>query len=251
MDTLTTRYEQVLERLTRAAQSAKRNPAEITLIAVTKTWPAETVLAAYEVGMRHFGENRPEELAAKRTAVDQALGPQNGITWHLIGTLQSRKTHLAAAHADLFHALDRLKIGQRLGRELAENGRFLPTFLEINISGEASKSGLNVSQWEENATQQNELRTMVNMLRQLPSLPLIGLMTMAPWDAPEPVIRTVFQRTYTLARWLETAVLSASETTPLQLSMGMTDDFEIAIASGATHIRVGRAIFGQRPVSDL
>jgi pyridoxal phosphate enzyme (YggS family) len=192
--------------------------------------------------MRHFGENRPEELAEKQTTVARVLGPDSGIVWHQIGPAQSRKTGLVAAHADLFHALDRLKIAKRLGRELGENGRYLPTFLEVNISGEASKAGFPATDWEGAATQQAELRTIVQALATLPGLPLRGLMTMAPWHAPESEIRAVFRRTKALADWLN-ANAAANLT---WLSMGMTDDFEIAIEEGATHVRVGRAIFGER-----
>lgn len=243
MTELSERYTAVLERIAAAARRVGRQPADVTLVAVTKTWPAETVLAAYAAGMRHFGENRPEELAAKRTAVEQVLGMDSGIVWHQIGTLQSRKTGLTAVHADVFHALDRLKIAHRLARELTQNGRLLPTFLEVNVSGEASKSGFDVSNWAEDATQQDKIRTAVRTMNELPALPLRGLMTMAPWDAPEEEIRAVFRQTKRLADWLnemETAVHLTD------LSMGMTDDFELAVEEGATHVRVGRALFGTR-----
>ncbi|MCA9968781.1 MAG: YggS family pyridoxal phosphate-dependent enzyme [Anaerolineales bacterium] len=243
MTTLQERYEQVQDRIARAARRAGRSPADVTLVAVTKTWPAETLLAAYAAGMRHFGENRPEELAEKRPFVTTHLGPASGITWHLIGTLQSRKTRLAADHADLFHALDREKIAVRLSGHLQESARQLPVFLEVNVSGEGSKSGFDAFRWETDATQQARLRSVVETVAGLPRLRLTGLMTMAPWDAPEATIRRVFQRTHALARWLETAV---SGLTLPHLSMGMTDDFEIAIEEGATHVRVGRAIFGER-----
>lgn len=249
MDTLAERYEQVLERMTQAAQRAGRNPADITLVAVTKTWPAETAVAAYAAGMRHFGENRPEELAQKRTIVTASLphtvekDPDHAITWHLIGTLQSRKTDLAAAHADVFHALDRAKIASRLSTQVRTYNHQLPLFLEVNISGEMSKSGFIAHNWENDATQQEALRTIVQTIMKMPHIPLIGLMTMAPWNVPEDEIRAVFRRTRELAMWLETAVPGI--TLPY-LSMGMTDDFEIAIEEGATHIRVGRAIFGSR-----
>ncbi|MBE2199302.1 MAG: YggS family pyridoxal phosphate-dependent enzyme [Anaerolinea sp.] len=243
MDTLATRYEQVLERKTQAAQRAGRNPADITLVAVTKTWPAETIMAAYDVGMRHFGENRAEELAEKRPFVTPHIAPPDAITWHLIGPLQSRKTSLAAAHADVFHALDRLKIATRLAQQVGDLQRRLPLFLEVNVSGEMSKSGFAAHNWEKDATQQEKLRTIVRTVMEMPHIQLVGLMTMAPWDVPEEEIRAVFRRTRALAGWLETAVPHLSLP---YLSMGMTDDFEIAIAEGATHIRVGRAIFGDR-----
>lgn len=237
------RYKAVLERINRAAERVGRSPETITLVAVTKTWPADVVVAAYEAGMRHFGENRAEELADKRASVEAILGPNSGIFWHQIGTLQSRKTGLTAESADLFHALDRLKIARRLSSQLVANGRSLPTFLEVNISGEGSKSGFVAENWENDATQRENLRIAVETITELPGLSLQGLMTMAPWDAPEAVIRAVFRRTRELAAWLAAALPSANLT---QLSMGMTDDFEIAIEEGATHVRVGRAIFGSR-----
>ena len=239
------RHEVVRARMAAAAARAGRAADEVTLIAVTKTWPAQLVIEAYDAGLFHFGENRPEELAAKRPVVEAALGPTVGLTWHLIGTLQSRKSDLAAAHADVFHALDRDKIARRLAAELVERGRVLPAFVEVNLSGEETKSGLPMTRWEEDATQRAALRTMVSGLLAMPNLPPLGLMTMAPWDAPPDEIRTVFRRCRALAEWL------AGELPALPrpaLSMGMTDDFEIAIEEGATHVRVGRALFGEREV---
>ena len=247
MSTLKTRYQEVLQQIAQAAAAANRNPNDITLVAVTKTWPVETILEAYAAGMRHFGENRAEELAEKRPFVEAQLGPDSGIVWHFIGTLQSRKTNLIADHADVFHALDRLKIANRLSTRLQENGRAqthpLPTFLEINISGEMSKSGVNCVDWENNATQRAEIRNFGKTVAALPGLTLQGLMTMAPWDAEPEFIRTVFKRTRLLADWLAEEV---GVERPLALSIGMTDDYPLAIAEGATHVRVGRAIFGER-----
>ena len=243
MKQINERYQLVQQRMAQAAERAGRDPAGITLVAVTKTWPAAVVVAAYEAGMRHFGENRPEELAEKRPAVEAILGADSGIVWHCIGPLQSRKTNLAADHADVFHALDRLKIANRLSRQLEENGRSLPVFLEVNVSGEGSKAGFDASNWENSATQRQQLRKGIETVAELPGLHLQGLMTMAPWDVEETLIRSVFQRTRKLAAWLHEAAAPINVT---QLSMGMTDDFEIAIEEGATHVRVGRAIFGPR-----
>jgi pyridoxal phosphate enzyme (YggS family) len=148
-----------------------------------------------------------------------------------------------ADFADVFHALDRLKIANRLSKRLEENGRRLPTFLELNISGEMSKSGVNATDWENSATQRKEIRTFGETVAQLPGLSLQGLMTMAPWDAEPEFIHTVFKRTRLLAEWLQ-AEMGLER--PLALSMGMTDDYQLAIAEGATHVRVGRAIFGER-----
>lgn len=232
----------VLARIVAAAERAGRPAEDVTLIAVTKTWPAELVIAAHAAGLSHFGENRPEELAAKRPAVEAALGPANGITWHLIGPVQSRKAGLAAAHADVFHALEREKIARRLAAERPA-GRPLPCFIEVNVSGEAEKHGLDVARWEVDATQVAKLRKMISETSAHPGLPVVGLMTMAPWEATPDEIRAVFRRTRALAA--EVADLFPSAGGPL-LSMGMTDDFEIAIEEGATHVRVGRALFGER-----
>jgi pyridoxal phosphate enzyme (YggS family) len=239
------RHEVVQARMAAAAARAGRPADDVTLIAVTKTWPAQLVIEAYDAGLFHFGENRPEELAAKRPLVEAAVGPHVGLTWHLIGTLQSRKTDLAAAHADVFHALDRDKIARRLATDLARLGRTLPTFVEVNLSGEATKSGLMLTNWEQDATQRAALRTMINTLLTTPHLPPLGLMTMAPWDAPPDEIRAVFRRCRALAEWLAAELPGLPR---VALSMGMTDDFEIAIEEGATHIRVGRALFGERGV---
>jgi pyridoxal phosphate enzyme (YggS family) len=234
------RRSAVLARIAAAAERAGRPAANVTLVAVTKTWPADLVVAAHAAGLRHFGENRPEELAAKRPAVEAALGPDNGIVWHLIGPVQSRKADLAAAHADVFHALDREKIARRLSVERATVGRALPSFIEVNVSGEAHKFGLDLKQWETDATQRENLRKMIRTAAALPGLSVVGLMTMAPWQVEEAVIHAVFRRTRLLAEAMQEAIGR-----PLQLSMGMTDDFEIAIEEGATHVRVGRALFGE------
>jgi PLP dependent protein len=243
MLTLPDRYQAVQERVAEAAYRAGRRPSDITLVAVSKTWPAATVIEAYQAGMRHFGENRVEELAAKRAEVEAeaALGRDSGIIWHLIGPLQSRKTAVAADTADYFHALDRLKVAERLSARLQANGRSLPVLLEINISGEASKAGFDCTRWENSAEQRKELQQVITAVSELPGLQLRGLMTMAPWEAEPAVIRAVFSRTRRLSQWLQTAVPPFNGSV---LSMGMTDDFEIAIAEGATHVRVGRAIFG-------
>ena len=240
-------YGAVSERVAQAARRAGREPDDITLVAVTKTWPIEVLMSAYEIGIRDFGENRAEELANKVVEMEQRLGPRAGISWHQIGNLQSRKTNLVADHADLFHALDRLKIANRLSNRLVENGRVpdrpLPVFLEVNVSGEVSKAGFDCREWEDNVNQRENLRKAAVAITGLPGLQPVGLMTMAPWGIAPDLIRQVFRRTKKLSEWLQTAVPQANWHS---LSMGMTDDFEIAIEEGATHVRVGRAIFGSR-----
>jgi pyridoxal phosphate enzyme (YggS family) len=236
-------YERVLARVAAAESVAGRQPGSVTVVAVTKTWPAETVVAAYEAGIRHIGENRPEELGPKRAQVEAVLGSGSSLVWHLIGPLQSRKTSLAAESADCFHALDRLKIAHRLSNELLELDRTLPVFLEVNISAEASKTGFAAGNWEQDPGQQATLQNAVATAAAMPRIELCGLMTMAPWHAPDEEILSVFQRTQALGQWLQQTVSGVQITL---LSMGMTDDFELAIAAGATHVRIGRAIFGPR-----
>ncbi|MCA9980749.1 MAG: YggS family pyridoxal phosphate-dependent enzyme [Anaerolineales bacterium] len=237
------RLTQVQERINRACERAGRDPADVTLVAVTKTWPVEVLLEAYAVGLRHFGENRTYEIEEKRPWLERELGADNGIVWHYIADLQSRQTQTVADLADYFHALDRLKIARRLSARLAENGRVsLPVLLQVNVSGEASKAGVNCHNWETAVSEQLQLHELATAVSTLPHLQLHGLMTMAPWHAPDDEIRTVFSRTRALRDWLADALGHELPT----LSMGMTDDFELAILAGATHIRVGRALFGER-----
>jgi pyridoxal phosphate enzyme (YggS family) len=189
-------------------------------------------------------------LALKKPEMENRLGKNCGIIWHAIGSLQSRKTNDIADYADTFHALDRLKIARRLSRRLVENGRStqnpLPTFLEVNISGEGSKAGIDCSNWEQDSCQRENLKSIAEMVTELPGLTPLGLMTMAPWQVDSEIIRSTFKRTRQLSEWLQATVPQANWAS---LSMGMTDDYEIAIEEGATHIRVGRAIFGDRRVT--
>ena len=242
-DRIRENVESVQQRMRWAAERVQRDPSQITLVAVTKTWPAELVVAAHAAGIRNFGENRAEELAEKRPQVEAQLGRDSGIVWHLIGPLQSRKTSLAAEHADYFHALDRFKIARRLSEHLEGTGRTLPVLLEINVSGEDSKHGFAAARWDEDDAQRGKLRETAEKIAALPNLEIRGLMTMAPWEAEAEVVQGVFRGAHALAQWLEEAVPQASWDA---LSMGMTDDFELAIEQGATHVRIGRAIFGPR-----
>ncbi len=241
------RLAAVQTRIDAAAARAGRDSAEITLVAVTKTWPLETVLAAYAVGLRHFGENRAEEMAQKRVglAAEMAASGEDAadVVWHQIGTLQSRKTGIVAESADYFHALDRIKIANRLSKTLVDLGRELPVLIEVNLSGEASKSGFKAENWEQDATQREALRTVLQTAADLPGIRPVGLMTMAPWGAPEDEIRRVFARCRELKNWLSEAQPDVALT---ELSMGMTNDFELGIEEGATLVRIGRALFGER-----
>ncbi len=234
----------VRERITEAALRAGRDPATVTLVAVTKTHPVQTVLDGYAVGLRHFGENRPEEGAEKAPLVNAAVdGPRP--TWHMIGHVQSRKAGLAVAHFDVVHSLDRLSIAQRLNRLAVETGRELDALLECNVSGEGSKYGFDLARWQEDEAQRQAFFAACAEMLALPALRLRGLMTVAPIADDPQTVRPVFGSLRALRDALAERFPESGWT---ELSMGMTDDFEVAIEEGATVLRIGRALFGPRMV---
>ena len=228
--------QQVMQRIQSAAQYSGRSPAEINLVAVSKTKSTAAIMAAYDAGIRHFGENRTEELVAKAAALSHVTD----LKWHFIGHLQSRQSQPVATLAHYFHAIDRIKIATRLSAQLHQLNRILPVFIQVNISGESSKGGFLCSDWEKDDTQRSDFLHAIESMAVLPNLPLCGLMTMAPLDASKSAIRTLFQRLKTLSIWLNEQLPTLEAHA---LSMGMSGDFEIAIEEGATHIRVGSAIF--------
>ena len=231
-DFLRDNLTRVQDRIARAAACAGRDAVAITLVAVSKTQPVEALLAAYELGVRHFGENRVEEAATKLPAFRQTIGDP-AVVFHMIGHLQSRKAGDAAALFDRVHSIDSLKLAQRLARFTRKP---LPILLEVNVSGEESKYGFD-------GARRDELFSAVGAIAQLPNLRLDGLMTMAPIvDDPEQA-RPVFRALRELRNELEAR--DSAVKLP-HLSMGMTDDFEVAIEEGATLVRIGRAIFGER-----
>jgi len=228
----------VQARIAAAARRAGRDPAEITLVAVTKTHPPELVAEAVAAGARALGENRVQEAASKIAALRAGHAE---LRWHLIGHLQRNKAKLAAELFDLVHSVDSLRLAEALARQVAP-GRRLPILLQVNVSGEASKEGFALPGGATSAA----LLALLPELEQLVALPQLevrGLMTVAPMVAdPEqarPVFKALRELRDELARRLPTARWD-------QLSMGMTDDFEVAISEGATIVRVGRAIFGAR-----
>jgi pyridoxal phosphate enzyme (YggS family) len=232
----------VQERIAEAALRAGRDPADVALVAVTKTHPAEVVVAAYQAGVRHFGENRAEEGVSKLLAVQTDLsGPPP--VWHMVGHVQSRKARMVATHFDWVHSVERLKIARRIGGFAQEAGRVIPVLLECNVSGEATKYGFDLAGWEKDAAQTASFCAAVEEILALPGLSVQGLMTMAPFVADPETVRPVFASLRALMDVLR-------ERFPAHewhhLSMGMTDDFEIAIEEGASMVRIGRAIFGAR-----
>lgn len=236
--------ENVRARIAEAAHRSGRGEDQVILVGVSKTHPVDSVLMALGAGLRDFGENRVEEMEAKRPLVEERLlGEVTRPVWHMIGHVQSRKARQVVDVANMVHSVESLKLLGRLERFLAEADRFLPVLLEVNLSGEESKYGLPAQNWQEDKTQWENLCRFVEQVAGMQHLCLQGLMTMAPWVPDPAVIRPVFR---SARRLLERLVMNYPEIGWKHLSMGMTDDFEIAIEEGATMVRVGRAIFGPR-----
>lgn len=224
------RVAAVRERIARAAERAARPPESITLVAVSKTFPADAVRAAFAAGLRDFGENRVQEAEPKVEALSD-LGRQ-GLRWHLVGHLQSNKARRAAALFDLVHSLDSLELARRLARAAQEAGREARALVQVDLAGEETKFGLPEAQ----------LMAALEALRGTAGLRVVGLMLLPPWFDEPARVRPFFRR---LRRLLDEAA-AAGLVAGRELSMGMSHDFEIAIACGATHVRIGTAIFGSR-----
>ncbi len=231
-DSLHDNLTRVRDRIANAAARAGRDVTTVTLVAVSKTHPVETLVEAYQLGMRHFGENRVEEASTKLPAFKQAINDP-AVVFHMIGHLQSRKADDAVTLFDRVHSVDSVKLAQRLSRFASKP---LPILLEVNVSGEASKYGFD-------GARRDELFSAVEAIAQLPNLQLDGLMTMAPLIEEPEQARPVFRALRELRDEIE--VCYPNIKLP-QLSMGMTDDYAVAIEEGATLVRIGRAIFGER-----
>ena len=223
-----TNIERVHESMARAAERGGRGVEEITLVAVSKTFPADAIRAAFEAGLRHFGENRVQEWESK-----QPLVADLAATWHLIGHLQSNKARRAA---HLFHridSVDSLALAQKLDAAAAAEGKRLPVLIEVRLGDEATKSGV----------AETDVATLAGSIATLEHVELRGLMTVPPFFENAELVRPFFRK---LRETLERLQKTLGKPLPV-LSMGMSHDFEIAIEEGSTEIRVGSAIFGARP----
>jgi len=227
VSSIASKLQAVKQRIETAAQQAGREQNEIQLIAVSKTHPAEAIRAAYEAGQRVFGESYVQEALDKIAQLASL-----NIEWHFIGPIQSNKTRAIANAFNWVHSVDRLKIAQRLSEQRAEELPALNICVQINISGESTKSGVSV----------DELPALVEAIALLPRLRLRGLMAI-----PQPE-KDVSKQGLPFAQ-LRQLLAGINEQCKLQmdtLSMGMSDDMDVAIAEGATMVRVGTDIFGQR-----
>ncbi|MCE2691291.1 MAG: YggS family pyridoxal phosphate-dependent enzyme [Rubrivivax sp.] len=229
MTTLEQRLAGVRQRIQQACQAAGRDPASVGLLAVSKLQPAQAVRQAQQAGQQAFGENYVQEALDKMAAL---AGLRGAIEWHLIGPLQSNKTRVVAEAFDWVHSVDRLKIAQRLSDQRPAQLPPLNVCLQVNISGEASKSGL----------LPQEVAQVAAAVTALPRLRLRGLMSI-----PEPAQGLQAQQAPHRALRLMQQELNQRGLALDTLSMGMSDDLEAAVAEGSTMVRVGTAIFGARP----
>jgi pyridoxal phosphate enzyme (YggS family) len=220
--------QEIQERISSAALSAGRDPASVTLVAVSKTRPAEDVIEACRAGQTIFGENYVQELLAKSADV------QEPVEWHFIGHLQSNKVKYVAGLVTLIHSVDRLSLAEEISRQWGRLGRCCDILLQVNISGENSKSG----------TTEADALQLARDVSLLPNVRIRGLMTMPPFfDDPE-AARPFFEALLQLS--LKIAAENIPGVEMRELSMGMSGDFEAAIQEGATLVRVGTSIFGSR-----
>lgn len=226
--TISENLSHINERIRQAAEKCGREPSSIRLVAVSKTRPAGDIVAAFQAGQTNFGENYIQELLTKLESI------QEPVQWHVIGTLQSNKVRQIAAKVSLIHSVDRLSLAQEIDRQWGNLGKICNILIQVNISGEATKSGTT----EEGAIQ------LVRECAQLQNIRVKGLMTMPPFfDDPE-AARPYFAELRRLSEVISALNIDGVEMA--ELSMGMSGDFEAAIQEGATLVRVGTAIFGGR-----
>ncbi len=211
------------ERISHAVEKSGRQRADITLVAVSKKFSASALRSAYEAGLRYFGENYVQEFALKRPELEDLAGAG----YHLIGHLQSNKARLAVSLFQTIHTVDSAKLLQKLDAAAVEAGKPLDALIEVKLSGEETKAG----------APETDIPAILEAAALCAKVRVTGLMTMPPWSTDGEGARPYFQRLAVLARQYRLS----------QLSMGMSNDFEVAIEEGATLIRVGTALFGPRP----
>ncbi|MEM1283097.1 MAG: YggS family pyridoxal phosphate-dependent enzyme [Chlamydiota bacterium] len=221
-------YRKIKSHIAQLAKECERDPEDITLLAVTKTLPMEHILSAYEVGGRHFGENKVQE------ALEKIQNAPDDIGWHLIGTLQKNKVRKVIGKFSLIHSVDSLELAEKIETCSEEAKEVTKVLLQVNTSGEQSKHGLSIRQW----------RNRFEEILSLNNISVEGLMTIAPFSDDTKVVRECFRKLRDFREELQE--LSGNRANIHHLSMGMTNDYPIAIEEGATILRIGSAIFGDR-----
>ncbi len=226
---LAERIDGIRERINAACRRAGRRQEEVVLVGVTKTFPVEVVQAAREAGLEHVSENKVQELLAKAEAAPGKISGGD-LVWHMIGHLQRNKARDAVRYADIVQSLDSLRLANELNKRAREAGRIVPCFVQVNISGEATKSGV----------EPDETHALIDSAATFDHVRITGLMGIASFTENMEQVR----REFVLLRRLRDAYRGRADLACL--SMGMTSDFEVAIEEGATHIRIGSALFGPR-----
>lgn len=224
-------YSQVEERICAACARAGRSRSEVTLIAVSKTKPASMIEEVYAFGQRDFGENKVQEMTEKYEVLPE------DIRWHLIGHLQRNKVKYIVDKACLIHSVDSLRLAETIEEQAAKKGVTVPVLIEVNVAGEESKFGVSVE----------EAPALAEKISHLGHLSLCGLMTIAPFVPDPEDNRDIFRRLKKLSVDIEAK--NIDNVTMNVLSMGMTNDYEVAVEEGATLVRVGTGIFGERDYS--
>ncbi len=233
--TISERYESVLDNIDRVCASSGRNRDEVKLVVVTKGQPPEKILEVVEAGAKFLGENYPEETHRKI----EELNSLTPIQWHMIGHLQSRKIKLIPSIFNLIHSVDSLELATKLDKLYGQIGKLCPVLVEVNLSGEESKFGFSATNEEE----EMEFINKVGKMLSFKNLQIKGLMTMPPFNSTESQAIKQFDRCRTLLEVIQ-AIFSTQSLT--ELSMGTSLDYSTAIRCGATYVRIGEAIMGQR-----
>ncbi len=223
---LKNRLNEVLLRIKRSAERVGRDPAEIRLVAVGKGHPAESIREAYELGLRDFGENRAQELKEKYEVLRDL-----DITWHFIGRIQTNKVKYFVPIVDYIHSVWRERELVEIDKRSKALGKIVKVFVEVNVSGESTKAGV----------RPEDLEDFLKVATGFENIEIVGLMTMAPYVENPEDVRWVFRELREMRDGLRESFPSLVE-----LSMGMSNDFEIAVQEGATFLRIGTAIFGSR-----
>jgi len=224
---ITENLKQLREKIENKCTEVNRNPADIKLIAVSKTFSLEEILAAFNEGVNDFGENKAQELDAKFEVLD------NKVIWHFIGHLQRNKVRFVVNSAEYIHSVDSLLLAQEINKRAEKINKVQKIFLQIKTSSEETKSGIE---------EESEVRDLIRYCNQMRNLELVGLMTISPLTEDINLIR----QSFLYLRKLKDELNSEGFNNIKELSMGMTSDYEIAIEEGATMLRIGSAIFGQR-----